>query len=342
MTLSGIWRWAPFYDVADAGGAGAPSEPVSPVADTSDGESSLAEHEASFGADAKPTEPAVVEPKPAPKPRHRAQSQQATAEDVPRIQELTRKLREAEERATAAESRRESAREEPKPAAAAKPPAFRFQTFEQWSAIPGNEVAEGKEAEAWYRYDDERSEARYEFRRNQERIAEAIEADRRSFGEHVSAYSKKIDTFIVDHPDFDEVVASAPKVSMVMERAALELGPEAAYYLATHHEERDALTADTVNVDPRNPAFKAAVALMRRSLSSLLSASVASEQRASLPSRTAAGSTGAALALVTPTAPKPPTPVRTGALRHEAMPSDDAPLDEHERAYYPKQKQARG
>lgn len=361
MLRSLIDRWGPFYDVADAAGAGATVVETPPVATndvetSTDDDSSLADHEAQFApgstrresaAAAEPAaEPAVEAPEAKAarerdektgqfvKPKHRAKSQEATPADVPRINELTRRLREAEARAEAAERRaterpserrEEPRREEQKPTAAAKPTLF--PPFEVWSEHTGSTD--------WYEYDHASKEWFYQQRRAEERAKDAADAEAATIRTHLDAYKTKMAGFVESHPDFDEVIDAAPKVSAVIARAVLEIGPEAAYFLATHAEERDALDAETASVDPKNPAFAATVAATRRYLQTL----VASEQRPSS-SRPAAVATGAALALVSPTAPKPPTPVRTGALRRDDAPNDDESLDDHERRYGPKSKRA--
>lgn len=349
MTLSGIWRFAqPLWDVPAATGDAAP------VADAvgGDDEGSLSDHEAEFSRGAPSRESAAAEvvektgdrernpdgtfvkasEKPAEKPRHRAKSQEASPDDVPRIAALTKRLREAEERAEAAERRamERPAGEQPKPVGQpkAQPAPERFPKFETWLAIKGNEE---KDFDDWL---DAREDSRYAARRAAERAEEAAQADRKAVDTHVTAYRAKHAEFVKDHADFDDVIAAAPQVSLVMSRAVLEGGPELAYYLATHDEDREAIDAETSGVGPNDPAFARLVALTRRNIAAL----VAAEQRPSS-SRAAAGETGAALALVNKSAPKPPTPVRTGALRRDE-PSEDDSLDDHERRYGPKQKRA--
>ena len=343
--MTRFWTLAPFYDaVTDAGGGAAP------IADgdhDSGGDDSLAEHEASFGAEARrqPDESkADADPEPASeprerdkegkftKPRHRARSQQATAEDVPRIQELTRKHREAEERATAAERRAEEAerriaerretREEPpapKPVAKAT-----FPTFEDYIAQPG------KESTDWYTYQDARAEWLYDQRRAAERAEEAKTKAEQDYQRLADTYSADVEKTRKEFSDFDDVMATlGPRdVSLVVQRATMMVGARAAYYLATHLDELRELTADTL-LTADSPGFTAAVAATKRYLARL----VAPEQR-SQPSRTAAGNTGAARATTPPLAPKPPTLVRTGASRDaEDLPGDDASLSDHEKAF---------
>lgn len=340
----------PLYDVEDAPGLG--------VADADAGDDgSLSDHEAAFGErptaapDAEAPEPEPDdEPEPAArernpdgtftKPRHRAKSQQATAEDVPRIAALTKRLREAEERAEAAERRAAERRAEARepeterrdaerrePAKVARP---KFPTFEEWQALPENKDGD------WYAYSDAREDFRYEARRAAERAEEAAATAQREWREQASAYAEKLSSFVKTRPDFDEIVSGErAQTSKVVEHAVIAVGPEAAYYLATHDEDRLALTDDTLYVHPDDPAFKATVAATRRYLSTL----VASQRSSS--SRAVAGSTGAARASLAPPAPKPPTLVRTGATRDTAdAPDDEGSLADHEKAFGPKRRRA--
>jgi hypothetical protein len=335
----------PLYDaVTDAGGGSVATELVY-TPDAGD-EGSLSDHEAAFSPGV--AHPAA-EPEPEPdaygvardeqgkftKPRHRAKSQQATPEDVPRIQELTRKHREAEERATAAErradeaerraaERRESREEPPAP----KPVAAKatFPTFEDYVAMPGHETHD------WYTYQDARTDWHYEQRRAAERAEEARTGAEKTYRETVSAYQAQLPAVRAELPDFDTVIASiGPRdVSLVVQHATFQVGPRAAYYLAQHLEELRELTADTL-MTADTPGFAAAVAATKRLLARL----VAPEQRSSPSTRTAAGSTGAARATTPPIAPKPPTLVRTGAVRDADEPPDDESMSlaDHEKAY---------
>lgn len=323
-----LWRFAlPLWDVPAVTGDAAPA--ADPLPSDDEG-GSLADHEAAHGVTAR----VEADPEAQPvadtrdrddktgqfKPRHRAASQRATAEDVPRIQELTRRLRDAEARLEAAE-RRSAPREEPATREPAAKPD-RFPRFETW-------LLQHPEQDF-----DDWLDARDEHRDQRRAATEAQTADQRRVSDAERTFTSKLDAARERYPDYDDVVVPGTPVSLVIQRAVLEVGPDAAYWLATHPKERDELTDDSL-VAPSEAGFGAAVATMRRYLSSL----VASEQR--VPSRAAAGSTGAALTPVLKPSPKPPTPVRTGPLRRDdAPPSDDDGLAAHERAYGPNRKRA--
>lgn len=329
-------------------------EQTTPVVDTPAPEDhSLADHERAYAPGTTPAPPAdaetpvatdVAEQEPSAepaaepvaenrddkgrftKPRHRAKSQQAGPEDVPRIQELTRRLRTLE--AELEQSRRAPVAE-PRPVAD-KPKSPTFPSFEEWS--------KSQENATWEDYADARADWRYELRRTAERAEEARTSAERAYGEKLKSYQSKLAEVATKYPDFDEIVTpngETIEITKAMEYAVLDVGPDAAYYLATHRDELDALFEDT-DIDPSNPAFKAVVATTTRYLKTL----VASAQRSDTsPARPAAAKTGSALSIVPKTAPKPPNPVRTSAIREsDALPDDASTLADHERAFAPKRR----
>lgn len=317
--------------------AGALADHERQYSGTAERDDAPAEPAAAAETDAEKTEKAERERDDAGKfagKRHRAKSQQADPEDVPRIKALTSRLRETEREL---ESLRAQIPAQTQPAADVAPQprqstGQKFPSFEDFVAIKGNEQA------TWDDYYDERARWNFALVRAQERAQEQDAKARDTFETHAKAYTDALPAIYEKYPDFDEVVSpggQSIEVSKALERAVIEAGPETAYYLATHPEERAALTEDTL-IDPRNPAFAAVVATTRRYLQTL----VASEQRSSS-SRGAAAPTGSALALVRHTPPKPPNPVRTsGQKAADAPPSEDASLAEHERAYGPKRQRA--
>lgn len=265
------------------------------------------------------------------KPRHRAVSQKAKAEDVPRINELTRRLRETEAERDALKARPAATAEpsaraaEPAPAPAPVPASAPFPAFDVWLAIAGNE------AKSFEDFIDARSDFRYDQRRAAEKAEERAVSAHKAHQETLRKYDEQIPAAVKEYPDFHEVIASAPRTSKVIEVASIQVGPRVQYYLATHPDELSALTEESL-VDPDNPAFPAAVASMRRYLSTLVAS-----QRSSAP---VAASTGSALALAPPV-PRPPNPVRTGALHAaDEPPGDDASLADHEKAFGPKRRRA--
>jgi hypothetical protein len=369
-----IWRLAlPLYDVADAAGAGAPAVDAPPVESDS-----LADHEATYSPDAQ-REPAADDDARDDtgrfKPRHRAASQRADADDVPLISEHTRRIKDVEAKLGADIARKDGESERvynlrrraellerlatppaapktepppkaeprtpppaPRPAAAALPETF--PTWEEW-ATANPAVIEKDPDKAWYVYQQAYSDWHYDRRRASERATEAREADERAYTTAVASYQEKTKAFVATHPDFDTVVAGN-SVSLAMVRATLDVGPESAYWLATHPEDRDALTEETL-VDPKDPAFPSVVAGIRRYLRSVVASEQRSVSTSSSPSpstRTAAAPTGSALALAPPPAPRPPNPVRTGSIAapDTPPPDDDMSIASHEKHYSPRRR----
>jgi hypothetical protein len=375
MPLTGIWRFAtPLLDVADAGGAGAPAAVETPPVESD----SLADHEATYSPDAQREPSADDDTRDDTgrfKPRHRAASQRADADDVPLISEHTRRIKDAESKLGADIARKDGESDRvfnlrrraellerlatppaapkaepppkaeprtpppaPRPAAAALPETF--PTWEQWQE-KNQEIVKAKGDAAWYDYQTDWGKWNYATLRQEERAQEAREADERAYTTAVASYQEKTKAFVATHPDFDTVVAGN-SVSLAMVRATLDVGPESAYWLATHPEDRDALTEETL-VDPKDPAFPSVVAGIRRYLRSVVASEQRSVSTSSSPSpstRTAAAPTGSALALAPPPAPRPPNPVRTGSIAapDTPPPDDDMSIASHEKHYSPRRR----
>lgn len=267
------------------------------------------------------------------KPRHRAQSQQAGPDDVPRIQELTRRLRETEAElqkykapapvaATAGTPAPVTPAAPPTPAPEAPPatgpapqaqtpalPAPTFPAFDAWLASHPDKTYED--------YTDARADWRWSLQQAQAH-AQTREA---AFRDQVTAARAK-------YQDFD-ALAFAPQlpISPVMAHAIRESdrGADVLYHLGQHPDVALDLARSSAQSGPD------AMPVMRRYLESLVS--VASSQRASSERPPAAG-TGSALALVPKPAAKPPNPVRTAAMTSgDTPPTDESSLEDHE-AYF--------
>ena len=266
------------------------------------------------------------------KPRHRALSQQATPEDVPRIQELTRRLRDTEAElqkyktpapvaatagtpAPAASSAPPAPRPEASPATGPAPqqtpalPAPTFPAFDAWLTQNPDKTYED--------YTDARADWRWQMKQAQAH-AQTREA----------AFRDQVTAARAAHADFD-ALAFAPQlpISPVMAHAIRESdrGAELLYHLGSHPDVALELARSSAQSGPD------AMPVMRRYLESLVP--VAPQQRASSERPPAAG-TGSALALVPKPAAKPPNPVRTAAMTSgDTPPSDDGSLEDHE-AYF--------
>lgn len=287
-------------------------------------------------------EPAAEPDKPAV--RHRAQSQQAKADDIVSIAALAKRVAEVEERegkditqkdgesnrvfklrrrAELAE-RREQAAKAPKPA-----PHVPRDTPRPVEPKPSDRLPRPQASEIGTKYADydeftvalakhaadEQWESRESERVKQNRQAEAHAESQRI----QTAWNAKTAAAKAKYPDFQAVALEAPTkilAGSVPDLFILEhkAGADVLYHLQQHGDELDALLT--------KPALEQIEVL------SLLA------QR--LTTTTAADSTGAAPRANSQPAPKPPTPVRGGPSRPADEPptADDTPLSEHEKAFH--------
>ena len=302
-----------------------PSTPATPITATpvAPDNLSLAEHEAQFGESAASVPDATGDSTTIAtaaqdrdvrgqfkSPRHRARSQQAGASDVPRIAELTKKLRdtEAERDAlrTAAPARSavpaepvqrpiEPARVLPVAEVKAKPKLEEFQDYGEYV-----------EAVTDWKIGDARRQDREESARQHEASRLAI------------SWKERVDAAKAEYADFEQIAllnpTNIPQGSLVdawiLEHKA---GAKVLYHLQKHSDELTTLLT--------LPLFEQVDAL------SLLA------QR--LTTRPLAVTTGAAAAAQNlQPVPRPPTPVRTGPMRAgDEPPGDDVSLTAHAKFY---------
>jgi hypothetical protein len=318
--------------------------PVTPAPTINGGEdddASLADHESQFGAeahaaaddddddDAPPADPAAP---PADdktgKPKHRAKSQQATPGDAPRINELTKKWRDAERRATELEQklRAQPAAAAPKPGEPAKPdPAkpFAFPELDDWLEQPGNQ---GK---SWGAFQNARDDARDAWR--EAKAAQSSTAGTRTEAEAarkeadtamMSAWNERTVEFKKEHADFETLLKAADTehgdIPPLLGYAIVsgDGGPADLYTLLRNPALFDEMIAFTVD----RPLSDASVAATRRLLKTRVQA--AQPSGSAVPPRQP------------PIAPRPPNPLRTGPQKtSDDIPDDDRSLAEHERAF---------
>ncbi len=287
-------------------------------------ESSLADHEAAYGRSLdpalKPDEQTAVTEK-REKIRHRAKSQQATPGDAPRIAELTRKLREAEERATALEQRAQPAPARAEPAPVMRPPAPPVATGDKFE-YPTYAEALAKTPELDYdAWQDAKDEARYQWRQARQEQATQTSQQEQAHRQSLTTYRDRATAFAKDHADYDTILSKHEAEGITIPAPAYQVilthdnGPAMLYHLLSHPEQ----LAEMHFLMAGKPATGETVAHATRWLSS----------------RIQAAPTGSVVP--TPpvvTAPRPPNPVRTGALKTaDEPPGADASLDEHEKAY---------
>ncbi len=321
-------------------------------------ETSLADHEQQFDRPSLrspvpkdlPKDP-EVEPE-RPRERHRAQSQQASAEDVATIAELTKTLREKETElgkvkpdAQSGSSRvlnlrrqirgleAELADAQPKPAPAPaaaprqEPAAPTETTFTKAKPTIDDMIAAGH-ADPYAELPEAILEWRDEKRAFEQQQTQGQQAVAKRVQDEIDAHQARTRVFAQQTPDFQtkfdammkEIGGSVPDVfGAAIVRA--DNGPQIVYALASDPVFRDEMLLWSEG----KPFTEATVALLQRRLLAHVS-------------RQSAVSTGSATPhVVLP--PKPPNPVRTGAMRAEPQwPGDDAPLSEHEKAFHRRRK----
>lgn len=261
--------------------------------------------------------------------RHRAQSQKASAEDVPRIRELTKKWRTAEDSLTKLRTEFDTfkAQHAPKPPAPVVPPAPT--AFTKTEPKFEDFASEADQLTAYYRavarYDAEKAD--YEKQQAAHATAKA-DADKhtqneqeRIWNEKKAKYGERLTAFKATTPDYDQVLAAGPQGQLsdapILACALIEddNGPALVYHLAKH----PALFDEMFLVASGKPVTPESVAAMRRLLQARTQAA---------PTRSAAPTPQ----VLVPT--PPPNLVRTGPMKPAAdVPGDDASLEEHERAF---------
>jgi hypothetical protein len=317
-----------------------PEAPPEPTAE----ETSVASHAAAFDPKRPPvsqtpepqaTPSAVPEPTEKPSQRHRAQSQKAGPADVPRINELTRKLREAEAelarfRSTPAPTPSTDAPKPPIVAAAAKPVEAPVSGFTEPEPVLDDFMQEADPYSAWQRavgkYD--RRKERWEEQQAAAVTAQTTQATER-LQQQYQAHSTRLSAFIATHPDFAQKVQASDAANREMpdllQRAILEddNGPAMLYAFAS-----DPVFYDEMHLlSDGRPITESSVAILRRRLNAQLT-------------RTQAAATGSAAAMPTTSwTSRPPNPVRTSPLQTgDDPPGDGHSLAEHAKHYSPKRR----
>jgi hypothetical protein len=335
---------------------------------TSDADTgSLEDHEASFGPNGTgelpdeheptPEKPVAADPLPdasarddqgrfAKTPRHRARSQQANPEDVPRIRDLTAKLRQAE-----AERDEWKAKHTPPPARddrapvgpalpqgpvaseASRPAAPPHAWTPPPTRTKPSEDEIGDKYATYADFSEDLADWKYEQREAAREAKQAQEQQQKTHHERLTAYATKTQEARKVYPDFDAVLASADHILYpdVFRDAILssDRSADLAYWLASHQDEYRSLAEEARSVN-----HPSAINLVRKVLESKLP--VAAQQRSPANGSGMAVSTGSASRPpVLVAAPRPPNPVRTGPQKiGDDPPEDDDSLESHESYFY--------
>lgn len=307
-------------------------EPVAPVATTSDAPAAAPHPHDTDDWDALPTAGQDDGTQTPRQTRRRARSQQATPEDVPRIQELTKKLREAERERdeirakltpapTPAAPSPSAPRVPPPQPRPAQPLPQAFPTYDAWSADPDNAN------KSYDDYTDARADWRWALNDAKRREQAAVEQFQQTRAQRLQGLEQQKIAARQKYADFDQVVAPVHG-SAVMVEALIHSDhySEILYHLGQHPDMAQELMQESFYDDPRS------YSAMKRHLESL----VAPSQRSSHQPTQAAQSPDRPLALVPPPAPKPPNPVRTSAMKPaDALPTDEDDLEAHAKVWGP-------
>lgn len=283
--------------------------------------------------------------------RHRAKSQRASADDVPRIQKITETLRETQVRLAlkdgitdidkivaevypdATEDQRKQnrgkiekivARYTPKaePAKVTLPPKVETTSDTAAFSKPKPQFKDYDDIEKWGE-DLARWTLEFDKHTQQQAAAKAKTTDAEKTAKEweqntLRDFNARCAEFEKTQPTFRTTVEKADiQLSPVM-RVAIMLdanGPAVLWSLSQHPDEADALYLDTARLDLTD----AHVALVQRRVSKLV----------------AAGTTGAApQSVIVNRQPKPPTPVRTGPMKTgDELPDDDGSYEDHVKAF---------
>ena len=329
------------------------------VGETDDG-GSLADHEASFGGpvaredakqakdDSKAVEATAegtdesTEPAQESKSderdeqgrfKHRAKSQQAKPEDVPRIRELTKRLRDAEmdrdrwrSQIEQGNGHRADVRPDvgtPKPVQPeAKPSAGFTEPEPKLEQFDAHDDPYGSYLRAVTRWEARQERFEWDRQATEARTRAEQEAVRRAAAERVQevteSYRSKLEPFVTSHPDFNDLMSQYGTFELSpLAQATLMLhdkGPDLVYYLLQHPDE----LAEMQLLTDGKAVSESTVATATRWLERRASAVLTGSAIPSVPKRTP---------------PPPPNPVRTVPNRGDSTPTDDGSLAEHERAF---------
>lgn len=262
--------------------------------------------------------------------RHRAASQQAGPQDVPRIQELTRKLREAERERDEWKAKHAPRPEPPQARAAGGavpsptvPPAVFSESEPTLDDFAQAEDPYAAYVRALARYDRNKEAFDAKQAEAQSREKQTREQDEQARQQAFAAHLEREKQFVATHPDYREAIEKVsgddgPPIPPLLGEAVIRSDKSAdlMYYLATHPEVLDQFVLDTLD----KPVTPQAVAILQRRLLTQ--------------TRTQAVTTGSAAATAPSLAPRPPNPVRTGPLKTGDEPyTDDISLEEHEKRF---------
>ncbi len=293
---------------------------------------SLAEHEASLGRERDDKTGQY---------RHRSQKQKARAEDVPRIQELTKNWRTTEERALKAEKELAEIRETLKPKATGpqlrQVPKVEASTFEK----PEPKLEQFASAEDPYlAFVEARQDWRLEKREHDQKQASAkTEAEsatthnqtqmRQFFHEKSRDFGGRLNALLQRDPEAQKTFEAVQQLPLTDNmHAAIMLDPkgeELMLHIAKNIQSLQGELDELFMLTDERTVTPAYVALVQRRMHRWMQAAQSTGSAAPAPQKVAV-------------APRPPSPVRTGAMKTaDTPPGDEGTLADHE-SYFGKRR----
>lgn len=256
------------------------------------------------------------------KPKHRAKSQRATPADVPRIQELTRRLRETE----AERDRLKALSSAPAPVKREPPKDFTDPEpqYEDFADQPDQYQAHMRALAAWDRRKEAAEQSKTQYETSTKAEIEARNAARDVwFKEQESKHLDRMKAYHEAHPEAQQILDAAGEVwltpAMYAAVMTAENSPELLIRVAQDVDLRD----DLIDLTEGKPLSRDLVERVQRRLNRGVKA-VTTGSAAPQPKPV-------------PAVPRPPNPVRTGPMKTgDALPDDDSSLTAHESAYYGK------
>jgi len=283
--------------------------------------------------------------------RRRALSQEASAEDVPRIRELTRKLREAERErdtlrnggappvaagTTAPEGAPRAAsappvaappspQARPRPDLPPPPPPFTLEepTYEQFANSPDPLREYTKAMARFTNAEDRHAQAVRWYEQQSQRHAQATNGELRAMTQAHWTRMAEAGKDPANAPLIEQFKADARPITPAILQAIVRSGDNSAKLTLALLRQPGLLEELTLATYDR-PATPDLVAVVQRRLQSL---------------GLSAAATGSATAPAPRPAPRPPNPVRTAPdAPPKALPGDDASLAEHAAAFHKPQR----
>ena len=254
--------------------------------------------------------------------RNRAKSQQAGPDDVPRIKELTRRLRQTEEQLQQVLAKSAPPAEVKPLVPAYQPPPQMQASFTEPEPTLEQFADKDDPYGAWQR-------ALAKWDRKQEAAEAAATQQQAQFQRQTQQTQQYWDGVRLGHQQkLVAAVQANPQVAQVLQSVQVQPPP-----LLDLSIMLDSNSVDVALFLAKNPSVLDEFALMT-AVQPVTEQNVAATQRLLRQRMSAVGSGSVASSPVLPPAPRPPNPLRTAPMKTgEALPGDDDSLEAHEKAF---------